>query len=128
MYAYKYQTQLRPIHALPQRRVAPPRVIKKKAKIKKRNPIIEFFRLIVTLSFLAVFVVFVYPTAYRGLVKQVFYPTNIPTQVEYKNSMKTFNPAYSTSINLYALANPTTNYLHNDVFMNQLLLILILKH
>ena len=32
------------------------------------------------------------------------------------------NPAYNTSVNLYSLANPITNYLYNDIFNNQSLI------
>ena len=32
------------------------------------------------------------------------------------------NPAFSTDISLYSIANPTYNYLYNDMFNNQLLL------
>ena len=49
------------MHVVPQRYVERPRVapkvIRKKAKIKKKNPIIEFFRFLVTISFLLAFAV-----------------------------------------------------------------------
>ena len=125
MYAYKQQIQARPLHAVPQRRVvtAPKPVVRKKIKAKKkRNIFVEFFRLIVTLSFLSAFVYFVFPSAYHSLIKQVFYPTKVSTEVEYRNDMKVVNPAYSTSVDLYTLAQPITKYVHNDLFQNQLML------
>lgn len=125
MYAYKQQIQARPLHAVPQRRVvtAPKPVVRKKIKAKKkRNIFVEFFRLIVTLSFLSAFVYFVFPSAYHSLIKQVFYPTKVSTEVEYRNDMKVVNPAYSTSVDLYTLAQPITKYIHNDLFQNQLML------
>ena len=126
MYAYRQQTEVRPLHVVPQygvtRPQAAPKIKRKNTKIKKKNPIIEFFRLIVSLSFLSAFMIFVFPTSYNSLIKQVFYPTKIPTNVGYKNEMSFKNPAYNTSVNLYTIANPVTNYLHNDLFQNQLLL------
>lgn len=122
MYAYREQRQVRTLHAVPQKRtvrahVAPKRVVKK----KKQNVFLETFRLFVTLSFLAAFAVFILPTSFNSLIKQVFFPVEIPTASE--NSMfKHKNPAYDTSLDLYSLANPVTNYLHNDMFQNRLLL------
>lgn len=122
MYAYRQQAELRVVRAVPQRRVAHPHVVKKKAKIKKVNPIIQLFRTLVVLAFLAAYIVLVFPTAYNSLIKQVFFPTQIPIQNGYKNVMSTKNPCYSTDVNLYSLANPVTNYVYNDMFNNQLLL------
>ena len=125
MYAYRQQTQVRPLHAVPDRRLvtAPNRVVKKKVKPKKKkNFFLEFFRFIVTMAFLSAFCVFVLPTAYNSLIKQVFYPSNIPTQTGFKNEMSVKNPALSKSVDLYRIANPVTNYIHNDMFQNQLLL------
>ena len=125
MYAYKQQIQAKPLHAVPQRRVvtAPKPVLRKKAKVKKkRNIFVEFFRQVVTLSFLSAFIYFVFPSAYHSLIKQVFYPSKIPTNASYKNSMTISNPSNSTSVNLYTLANPITNYINNDLFQNQLML------
>ena len=122
MYAYKQQIQVRPLHAVPQRRTVTPPVVRKKVKPKKkRNIFLELFRSIVSTLFLVSFIIFVYPTAYHSLVKQVFYPSKIPTTTEYSKNMKS-NPAYSKAVNLYSLANPTTNYIHNDLFNNTLLL------
>lgn len=123
MYAYKQYAQVQTIQALPQRYVAPKRVVKKRLKPrKKRNLFVELFRIIITILFLASFVYFVCPTSYNNLVKQVFYPFNLNTTLGYKNPTIGANPAYSTDINLYTLANPVTKYLHNDLFQNQLLL------
>ena len=123
MYAYKQQAQIRPLHAVPQRTpVTRPIVRKKKVVKKKKNPILTFLKMSVCLSFLGAYATFVMPTAYNGLIRQVFYPTKLPTQIEYKNTMHKEDPAYSSSINLYSLANPITNYVHNDLFNNQLLL------
>ena len=126
MYAYRQQIQPRQLHAVSQQMIErpriKPRINKKKVKIKKKNPIIEFFRFVTTISFLSAFAVFVLPTSYNTLIKQVFYPTKLPTKIGYENVMATKNPAYSTSINLYTLANPITKYVYNDLFDNQQLL------
>lgn len=126
MYAYRQQTHNRALYAVPQREfVRPqttPRVIKKKAKVKKKNAIVELFRFLVTISFLTAFAVFVLPTSFNALIKQVFYPNKITTKTEFHNDMQTKNPAYSTDVNLYSIANPISNYLYNDLFDNQTLL------
>lgn len=128
MYAYRQQTQNRPLHVVPQHRVSSPDVTKKPVqkkriiKVKKKNPLLELFRFVTAVSFLLAFGVFVFPTSYNSLIKQVFYPTNLNINTEYKNLMKTENPAYSTAVNLYSIANPVSNYVHNDMFNNQLLL------
>ena len=108
MYAYREQTQRREMYVVPPNTVQKRHVVKKrihkKIKVKKKNPLIEFIRLLVTLSFLSSFAIFVLPTSYNSLIKQVFYPTDLNTKVEYSNIMKSENPAFNTSINLYTVA------------------------
>ena len=129
MYAYRQQIQTRPMHVVPdykevRHRSIPVRKkqLKTKTKNKKKNVILEFFRFITTLTLLLAFGYFILPTSYNILIKQVFNPTKLPTKIGYENTLAKENPAYSTSINLYSLANPVTNYIHNDMFDNQLLL------
>lgn len=124
MYAYRQQAQQAyPLHAAPQKHVTRPIVRKRKVvKKKKTNPFVNFIKMTLALSFLSAYAYFVFPTAYNNLIKQVFYPTKLPTQAEYKNVMNKMNPSYSTNINLYSVAYPITNYVHNDLFDNQLLL------
>lgn len=123
MYAYKQQNTARVIYTTPQTRVVKPSVIRKKPVLKKKkNPIVEFLRMCVCLTFLAVFVVFVFPTAYHSLIKQVFAPETVPTTIKFNNSMKSHSPVYNTTVDLHKMAFPVTNYLHNDMFNNQLLL------
>ena len=77
MYAYKQQTQVRPLHAVPNRLpVTRPVVRKKKVVKKKKNPILNFFRMTLALSFIGAYAYFVFPSTYNDLTKQVFYPTN----------------------------------------------------
>lgn len=123
MYAYREQTQIRPLHAVPQRkRTAPPRVVQKKKKIKKQNPLVYLFRLTFLFSFFSLYAIFVHPTVYNCLIKQVFFPEKIPTVTGFINTMNTQNPCYRTDVDLYRIANPVTNYIHNDMFNNELLL------
>ena len=115
MYAYRQQAQVRTLHAVPQRRIAPARPVKvQKRKIKKKNPILELFRLIVVLSFLMAYGIFVFPTVFNTLIKQVVAPDNIKTTSE--------TEIMSTDVNLYSLAYPVINYINNDLFNNRLLL------
>ena len=98
-------------------------VVRKKPVVKKKkNPIIEFLRMSVCLAFLSAYILFVFPSAYHSLIKQVFMPEIVPTTTNFNNSMKSKNPAYSTVVDLHKMAFPVTNYLHNDLFNNQLLL------
>lgn len=125
LYAYRqYGSPVRELHAVPQRRAATPKVVHKKRKAvkKKKNIFVELFRMSLLLSFLSVFVLCVYPTAYNCLIKQVFYPDTISTVTGYKNTMKSQNPCFNTDVNLYRIAYPMVNYLHNDMFNNELLL------
>ncbi len=128
MYAYKQQTQLRPVYAEPERRYRQQRVIRKKvAPKKKKNPVVEFIRLIVTLSVLSAFGYFVFPTAYNDLVKQVANPDIIGTLNGSENIMSVGNPAYNTDVDLYSMSKPTINYLHNDLFNGRLMLSPVVK-
>ena len=127
MYAYRQQIQhTRPLHVVPEHRVtrpsSAPKISRKRVKAKKKNIFLEFFRTLVSISFLSAFAIFILPTSYNTLIKQVFTPTDFSIKSEYKNSMATQNPAYSSNVNLYSIANPTINYLHNDMFNNQMLL------
>jgi len=126
LYAYKQQIQNAPLHAVPQRRFSTKPLrsqpVRKKAKVKKLNPFIEFIRLLCTLTFLSAFAIFVLPTSYNSLVKQVVFPTEIPLHTVYTHNMTSENPASSTAVNLYTIAYPITNYINNDLFNNTYLL------
>lgn len=127
MYAYRQQTQLQPLHVVPERHINKPHPNKKNLypkakKRKKSNVFLEFLRTIVVIAFLSAFAIFVFPTSYNILIKNVFAPEVLNTKLGYENTMNNENPAYSTAVNLYSIANPITNYVHNDLFDNQLLL------
>ncbi|MBR2431219.1 serine hydrolase [bacterium] len=129
MYAYREQTKQNYLHIVSDERYVKKshakKILKKKCKnknVKKKNVFVEIFRFVVSISFLLAFAIFVFPHSYNLLIKQVFLPTNFSIKSSYKNDMLTFNPAYDTSVNLYSIANPISNYLYNDLFLNQLLL------
>ena len=122
MYAYNQQREVRTLHVVPQRHVVRRRIRPKKIRVKKVNPIVALFRFIVVMSFLAAFAVFVLPVSFHRLVKQVFFYSGIPVKISYENNMKIQNPVTDTSVNLYSIANPITNYISNDLYKNYLLL------
>ena len=122
MYAYNQQREIRTLHVVPQKRVVRRRIQPKKIRVKKVNPIIALFRFMVVSAFLAAFAVIVFPVSFHRLVKQVFFFSGIPVKTSYENNMKTQNPVYDTTVNLYTLANPVTKYIHNDLYGNYLLL------
>ena len=125
MYAYEQQTYARPLHAVPNRvsqfHTAPKKIRKKKV-VKKKNFFLEFFRMLVSISVLLSFGLFVFPTAYNILIKQVFFPTKSLVEAQYSNNILKENPAYSTNVYMSNIVYPLHNYLHNDMFDNQLLL------
>lgn len=122
MYAYNQQREIRTLHVVPQKRVVRRRIQPKKIRVKKVNPIIALFRFMVVSAFLAAFAVIVFPVSFHRLIKQVFFFSGIPVKTSYENNMKTQNPIYDTTVNLYTLANPVTKYIHNDLYGNYLLL------
>ena len=130
MYAYKQQTQYRPIRALPKtvtKTVKPTRIKNKNFKVKKQNPVIAFIKLIITLSLLSIFGIFVLPTSFNCMIKQIVSPTILPTSTGYENVMNNFNPSNNTSVDLYKISKPITNYINNDLFNNNLLLTPVIK-
>ena len=123
MYAYRQQTYERPLRAVPARHVRRPVHVRKKPCVKKKqNIFVEFIRLVCSLTFLSVFIVFVYPTAYNGLVKNVLFPTDGSTAVEYRDTLDSNNFPDKNKINLCSIMFPTSDYLYNSIFNNQVLL------
>ena len=99
------------------------RPVKKKAK--KLNPFVYLLNLTILLTVFALNTIFIFPTVFNNVVKQVLFPTKIAGINAYgnpdgnmaqKNWQKSFPP------NLYTIANPTVNYVHNDMFLNRLML------
>ena len=126
MYAYQQQNYARPLQAMPNRVSQPkiaPKKIKRKKIVKKKNIFLEIFRFLVTITVLLAFGIFVLPTSFNILIKQVFFPTKSLVQTNYDiKSFATENPAYSTNVYMSDIAYPVNNFLHNDMFNNQLLL------
>lgn len=118
MYAYQQQQRTnRNLHVVSNSK----RPVHKQVK-KKTNPVVELVRMAVVFSFLAVFIYFVFPTAYNRLVKQVFMPDSIPMNTKSSVNMVQAKFKKPVEADLYKIANPMTNYLSNDMFNNRLLL------
>lgn len=118
MYAYQQQQRTnRNLHVVSNSK----RPVHKQVK-KKTNPVVELVRMAVVFSFLAVFIYFVFPTAYNRLVKQVFMPDSIPMNTKSSVNMAQAKFKKPVEADLYKIANPMTNYLSNDMFNNRLLL------
>ena len=119
MYAYQQQQRTnRNLHVVSNSKSPAHRQVKK----KKTNPVVELVRMSVVFSFLAVFMYFVFPTAYNRLVKQVFMPDSIPMNTKSSVNMAQAKFKKPVEADLYKIANPMTNYLSNDMFNNRLLL------
>ena len=125
LYAYQQQKPERRLHVVPDRKrssiVINRPVIKKK---KKTNPIVEFFRLIVVLSFLGAFIYYVFPTSFNRLIENVFFPKRINMNIGAMPNLEIKDNKISKmrTVDLYSIANPVTNYISNDMFLNRLLL------
>lgn len=118
MYAYQQQQKTnRNLHVVSNSK----RPVHKQVK-KKTNSVVELVRMSVVFSFLAVFMYFVFPTAYNRLVKQVFMPDSIPMNTKSSVNMAQAKFKKPVEADLYKIANPMTNYLSNDMFNNRLLL------
>ena len=120
IFVYAYQQQQRTnrnLHVVSNSK----RPVHKQVK-KKTNPVVELVRMAVVFSFLAVFIYFVFPTAYNRLVKQVFMPDSIPMNTKSSVNMAQAKFKKPVEADLYKIANPMTNYLSNDMFNNRLLL------
>ena len=125
MYAYQRESYARPLEALPQRVSQPrtaPKIVRRKKIVKKKNFFLEFFRVLISISLLLAFGIFVVPQSYNVLIKQVFFPSKPLAEAKYSNNLLKENPAYSSKVYLSNIVYPINNYLHNDIFDNQLLL------
>ena len=129
LYAYQRQNtreyedyvRLRVVRTAPPERVRP--LKQKQIKRKKRiNPVVKAVRLSVVLSCLFAFLFLVYPTCYNNLIKQIIRSVNSDITNEMTKGMafKDYNP--DSGIDVYTLANPTVEYMSNDLFLNRLLL------
>ena len=130
MYAYNRQPQRRDesyLYVVPQReQIRPSRPIHKravkKAVKKKVNPFLYLFRFTLVLSLFYAYVYFVFPISYNQLVKNVFFPTNIKINTKMPQGLAFSKVKNISGADLYSIANPITNYLSNDLFLNRMLL------
>ena len=130
MYAYNQQPQRRSsanLYVVPNRQRVNYNYQKPKKQIrvqkkKKINPFLYLFRLTVILSLFAIYAYVIFPTCFRNLVKNVVFPYNVKASVQmpeglaYKDARKNIGCA-----DLYAISNPLSNYLSNDLFLNRML-------
>ena len=131
MYAYNQQPQRRDsanLYVVPERqrtRYSRSYAQKQVKQVKKRNvnPLVYLIRLFVILSIFSAYSYFVFPTCFRNLIKNVVLPnkvkisTKMPQGMAYKNARENIGGA-----DLYAMTNPVSNYLSNDLFLNRMLL------
>ena len=119
MYAYQQQktTGPRRLHVVPDSKSK----VLKHTKVK-RNPIVEFFRFVVVTTCLLAFAYFVFPTSFSRLISKVLFPDNIPVNTSEQYNMAKKEYTRPAAADMYSIANPVTNYLSNDLFLNRLLL------
>lgn len=126
MYAYQEQPQkpARRLHVVPDRKRSRIVINKPVVKKKKSNLFIELFRKLVVFSFLAAFIYFVFPVSFLRLIQNVVSPNKLPVSVKSMPNMHINGNkiAKMSAADIYAIANPVTNYLSNDLFQNRLLL------
>lgn len=119
MYAYQPQrVEERRLHVVPPRR----RVKLQPVKKKRTNPVLAFFRLIISIAFLCAFIYFVFPTSFNNLIRQVFFPQRVSVSLNTPQGMAYKNLTNTAGADIYSISNPVTNYLSNDLFNNRLLL------
>ena len=132
MYAYNQQPQRRSsanlyvVHDQPRIRQTHPihRKQVKKAQKRRVNPIVYLFRLCIVLSLFSIFAYCVFPTSFRGLIKNVITPAKIKINSKMPYGMA-YNDArkYAGGADLYSITNPISNYLSNDLFLNRMLIV-----
>ena len=132
MYAYNQQPQRKDdtcLYVVPKRqqtrytRPVQHKVVKqaKQAKKTKISPIVYLFRLAVVLAMFSAYAYFVFPTSFNNLVKNIFFPVNIKMNTQMPKGMAYKKMSDLGGADLYAISNPISNYLSNDLFLNQML-------
>lgn len=129
MYAYKQTGYAqRNLHVVPDRRVVgrakkPSVNIKRVQKrVGKTNSLVYFIRSMITILCLSSFMFFVCPSCFTKLIKNVLFPPNVKITTSQVGNLAQLKPQNIQSADLYSILNPTVNYVHNDMFMNRLLL------
>ena len=132
MYAYNRYNQQPQQREMPHLYVVPERqnvrytrpvkyVQPKKIKKKKVNPIVYAIRLSIVFSLLSAYMYFIFPTCFNNLIKNVFFPPKVEMNTKMPHGLAYKNMKDIGSVDLYAFANPTSNYLSNDLFLNRML-------
>ena len=128
LYAYRKVQQQSNLYVVPERtginprrayRQAPKKQVRKKKKV---NLFVKLIRMIIAFSFLGAYMYFVFPTSFNNLIKQVAFPSKVEMNTEKMQGLAFKNADNIDSVDLNSLANPTTNYLSNDLFLNRLML------
>lgn len=102
-----------------------PRTRQIKRKQKKLSPFVYFMNLTLLVTVFGLNAIFVFPTVFNNVVKQVLFPTRIPGINIFENTNVNFaqkNYPKVLPVDLYTIANPTINYVNNDLFLNRLML------
>ena len=94
----------------------------KKIKKKKVNPIVHFFRVSVLIAFLSAYACFIFPTCFNQLIKNVIFPPKVNMNTQMPHGLAYKDMSDIGSVDLYAIANPISNYLSNDLFLNRMLI------
>ena len=127
MYAYNQQPQRRDcanLYVVPERqhvryRHTHPKVQKK----RKINPLVYLIRLITVLSLFSIFAYIVFPVSFRNLIKNIVFPYNIKINTKMTQGLAFKNTKTNIGgADLYAISNPLSNYLSNDLFFNRMLI------
>lgn len=129
MYAYNRQTQrdaanlyvVSKERTLKQNDYASGRRITKLKK-KKFNLAKYLFRLTTITALFIAYMSFVFPTSFNNLIKNVVFPKNIKFTNNISNGLAYKNTDTVNYVDIYSIANPTSNYLSNDLFLNRRLL------
>ncbi len=129
MYAYNQQPQRKDysnLYVVPNRqyvRGGHPYASRQVRRVKKKkfNPLKYLFRLTFVLTFFALFMSLIFPTSFRNIIKNVLFPYNIKMNTEMNQGLAFKNPENITGADLYAISNPISNYLSNDLFLNTML-------
>lgn len=130
MYAYNQQPQRRNsanLYVVPDReriryqRVHVNKQVRRVNK-KKINPIKHLVRISFAMFFFVCFAAFIFPTSFRNLIINVFFPAPVKISVETPKGLAFKNPENIAGADLYSISNPLSNYLSNDLFLNKTLI------
>ena len=102
--------------------VSRPRRTNNVKKAKKFNSKLYYTYLMIFMSIFALYCAFVFPTVYNNLIKPFYHSVKIlgiNAPADMNSSMAKKGWKKSFPVDIYRLANPTVNYLSNDLFLNR---------